>query len=384
MRRLQTGITRWILLFAALLLLWWTLRAVSATEVWQVLRQLQPRELLALVAVNALVLFTLCARWWIFLYAQGHRIPFLRLVGYRLTAFGISYFTPGPHFGGEPWQIYAVSRRHNVPYADSIAAVTLDKLVEMLVNFAFLCAGVLFLLQHPLLLGDGSGAAESATAANGAQELLPQLILYVLLLLCIPLALLFAYRQGYHPVSGLLGRIYKRNPPTPALPAWLQTIGHSEAQISRLCRRQPGLWAAALCISVLSWCAVVWEFWLMSGALNLDLSVTQAILALVAARLAILLPMPAALGVLEAGQAWVMTGLGRGPAAGIGITLFIRARDTLLALVGIWLGGLGLWSLLRGRAQNPAGDMEHVITEADLQTDATRKKPLAPAEENAP
>jgi glycosyltransferase 2 family protein len=295
------------------------------------------------------------------LAAQGHTIPFLRLIGYRLTAFGISYFTPGPHFGGEPWQVYAVSQRHAVPYAHSIAAVTLDKVVEMLVNFAFLAAGVLFILQQQFMARapiwtNAAGRVSADTALDAPNWLFLQLIFYVLLLLSIPLGLLLAYRRNRQPISGLLRRIFVRWPgmgkPLTARP-WYQTIRQSEIQVSHLCHAQPKTLGGALLISIMSWCAVVWEFWLMTNMLGLELTVVQAMLALIAARLAILLPMPAGIGALEAGQVLVMVGLGLSPAAGIGVTVLIRARDTILALGGLWLGGLGLWALLRGRATAP-------------------------------
>lgn len=366
--------TRRLLFVAAIGLLAWSLSAVTAADVGQVLRELRPTELLALVLLNTLILATLSARWWLLLYAQGHTIPFLRLITYRLTAFGISYLTPGPHFGGEPWQVFVVARRHQVPYADSIAAVTLDKIVEMLVNFTFMMLGILFILQQqiqsPATLGwmgePGTEMAETATATDWAL----QLGIYVLILLAIPVALLLTYRRGRRPISGLLVRafgLWQRLRPKPqahlavgpnapntaiqplAHRAWFQTVRHSEAQITHLCRHQGRILLAAVIISAISWLGMALEFWLMTAVLGLALNPAQALLALLAARVAILLPMPAALGALEAGQSLVMTGLGRTPAAGIGLALLIRARDTLLALAGLWIGGFGVWNLLRGR-----------------------------------
>ncbi|MEX1018455.1 MAG: lysylphosphatidylglycerol synthase transmembrane domain-containing protein [Litorilinea sp.] len=372
------------MLALALALLWWTLAAVSAADVWQVLRQLQPREIVALLAVNSLILFTLCGRWWLFLYAQGHTLPFLRLVTYRLTAFGISYITPGPHFGGEPWQVYVVSRRHNVPYADSIAAVTLDKLVEMLVNFTFLAVGVLFILQQQIWspadlvwLGTGQATGLDDQAAAGANPL-PQTIFYVGFLLLLPLALLITYRRGNRPISTGLAwgaKMVRRvrmvgSSPTTHLDqmdqvGWWQTVYLSETQVIELCRRQVGILVAAFAISAVSWGGMVVEFWLMTTMLGLELGIAQAILAMLAARVAILLPMPAALGVLEASQALVMTGLGRAPADGIGLALLIRARDTLLAIAGIWIGGFGLWDILRGRTPHYPASVVPASLEAE-------------------
>ena len=60
-----------------------------------VLRRLTAVEIVVLIAANALVLLALNGRWWVILKAQGHRLPYLELAGYRLAAFGLSYFTPG-------------------------------------------------------------------------------------------------------------------------------------------------------------------------------------------------------------------------------------------------------------------------------------------------
>jgi hypothetical protein len=88
---------------------------------------------------------------------------------------------------------------------------------------------------------------------------------------------------------------------------------------------------------------MIGEYWLMTWMLGLGLSPVEAISALVAARVAILLPIPGGLGALEASQAFAMSSLGFGPAAGISMVVLIRSRDLLLALVGVWIGGVQIW-----------------------------------------
>ena len=114
------------------LLLLWVLRGVSLKDSWAVLARLGPVQLLILILANGLVLLTLSGRWWLILRAQGHSISYLTLAGYRLAAFGVSYFTPGPQFGGEPVQVYLVQRRHQVAHSTAMSAVTLDKSLELL------------------------------------------------------------------------------------------------------------------------------------------------------------------------------------------------------------------------------------------------------------
>jgi uncharacterized protein (TIRG00374 family) len=336
----MTGtLRRWLvrggLLAASGGLLWLTLRTVVWGEVWATLRRLGLAQLAALAVANGVVLATFSLRWWLLLYAQGYALPYPRLILYRLITFAVSYFTPGPHFGGEPLQVYLVAKRHDVPTPVATAAVVLDKVLELLVNFLFLAGGVLLILQRQLLPG----------------WLATQVLLAGTLLLLIPGLLLIALARGRHPLSGLLCRFeiaWHRLTGRPRAVLWTetsvyQTIYASETQSSVLCREQPRVLLLALAASLLSWLGIIGEFWLMTAVLGLELSPGGAITALVAARVAILLPLPAGLGALEASQALAMRSLGLTAAAGVSMSLLIRTRDVLLGLLGLWLGGVTLW-----------------------------------------
>lgn len=321
----------------ALALLWLTLRAVNLAEVWDYLRHLQPGQLLLLLAVNVAVLATFSARWWLLLYAQGYALPYHNLIAYRLATFAVSYFTPGPHFGGEPLQVYLVTARHKVPVSVSIAAVVLDKVLEMLANFTFLTLGVLFVLRLQVLPGVSD---EQMLAAS-------------LLLLSLPIMVLVALWLGWHPLSTVLGWIDRgwqrvagrrgRNPSALTESAFYRTVRQSEEQSTLLCRQHPFILLLALGASALSWAAIVAEFWFMTGVLGLGLTLPEAVAALLAARVAILLPLPAALGALEASQALAMRALGQSPAAGVSLSLLIRGRDVFLGVVGLLLAGAMVW-----------------------------------------
>lgn len=337
MRSLRRAWPSYLIAAAALAILWVVLRSVSLADAWAALRGLTVWELALLALANGVVLFTMTARWWYFLFTFGHRIPYLRLVSYRLAAFGVSYFTPGPHFGGEPLQVYLVSKQHQVPTPDSIAAVALDKVVEMLANFTFLVAGALVILYLQVL----------PPLAEG------QMIVYAVALLSLPVLLIAAMWHGVHPVSGFWrglqsfarrGRLGTPSDEAALLTGRFYTVTrHTEDQVIWLCQQRPAALAVALAISALNWAAVIGEFWLMTAVLDLNLSVGQAVMALVAARVAILLPVPAAIGTLEVSQVLVMGELGLNPALGISLSALIRARDVTLGLLGLWIGGSRLW-----------------------------------------
>ncbi len=329
---------QWLLLAAALGLLWLTLRTIPLTEVWAQLSQLRLDEIVLLVAANLLVLATFSARWWILLYAQGYAVPYHKLMGYRLATFAVAYFTPGPHFGGEPLQVYLVSQRHGVPPAASLAAVVLDKLIEMIFNFTFIVVGVLLVLQWQR--GPAPQLQVGPLAGFG-------------LLFLIPVGLLGALAMGRHPLSGPLvamlrvgekmgGGVGQAGTRRQQLRHFAVTLRESEELGSGLFRARPGLLAAAIGASLVSWIAIMGEFWLMTYILGLGLALPEALYALLAARAAILLPLPAAVGVLEASLALALASLGLPPAYGISLSLLIRGRDVLLGLAGLGLAGVYL------------------------------------------
>ena len=322
------------LFLLALLLFWWTLRALQLHDLRQLFQHLTLRNLAILVLVNLVVLITLCGRWWLFLAGAGYPIAFWRLLGYRTAAFAISYFTPGPHIGGEPLQVYLVSKRHGVPTAVAIATVTLDKLLEMVSNLLVLGAGLAFVLQQSILVN----------------ALSPKALYLAFGLVLLPLPALAALYYGRHALAHWLAPLHRRKgrPRDAAamstrLEEWLLTIAQSEAQISALWRNSPRLFLAACFISILSWGALVGEFWYMTSTLGLGLSLSGAVTLLLAMRVAMLLPLPAGLGAVEASLTVATGALGLPPVAGLGLGLLIRLRDVSLGIIGLWLGGGALW-----------------------------------------
>lgn len=309
---------------AAALLLALVLRSVSLGQVWSALHHLESGELVILLLVNGMVLLTLNGRWWLILRGQGYDLPFLTLLAHRLAAFGISYFTPGPHFGGEPVQVLLVEQSHGVPRTTAVAAVSLDKTLELLVNFTFLTLGVLVVLQSQLL---GMLVGWEAAVLAGS-------------LLLLPLLLLGLMWRGKRPFSALLAGAEWLWPRLGG-PAWRRLrrgVRESERQMTAFCRKRPWVLGQAFIVSVLSWLALLAEYWLLLRFLGVVLTPLQVVAMLTAARIAILLPLPGGLGTLEASQVLMLSLLGFPAAAGISVTLVIRMRDVLLGSLGLWWG----------------------------------------------
>ncbi len=304
------------------LLLWWALRTVPLTDLWDTLKQLRFWQIGVLLLINMLVLIAMTARWWVILRVEYPKIPFLKLVRYRLAVFGLSYFTPGPQVGGEPLQVIYLQRNHNVTFARATAVVIMDKLLEFLANF--------------ILLGIGlTAAVRVGLVTRGGTQALGSLIPLAAILLW-PLVHLVMLYRGRYPVSALMRAAMSLTKKQ----KWMRLIIVSERMAGAFTRRHPLALLTALGFSLLSWAGMAAEYFLMAGFLQAQLTAEQALAALTAALFAFLMPLPGGLGALEASQVYAMTAFGHSAAVGIGISLLMRARDILNGGLGLLLAGV--------------------------------------------
>ena len=313
------------------------LRRVPLDQVGAALRGLALWQIVVLLALNVLIVLSFSGRWWLILRALGQRVPYVRLSAHRLGAFGVSYFTPGTQFGGEPLQVYLIDEGHAAPLAIAITSVTLDKTIELLVNFSFLAAGVITLL---LAQGTILPVILPGQAAHGA-------LAFSALLLALPIAFLTAVWVGARPVGRFVALITRLVGNDDDLrPGWrarlrpaMARAGDALSAVDELAtaffRHHPRAVVLALLISVLSWMGMLAEYWLMAGFLGARLTLLQAIIALTAARIAFLLPLPGGLGALEASQTLALSALGLDAALGVSLALVIRGRDMLFGVIGL-------------------------------------------------
>lgn len=288
-------------------LLWAAIRDVRVLESLRLLAAIPVEALALLVAVNLLALVVFTLRWWIVLDGLGAQVPLPSACAYRLAAFGLSYLTPGPQVGGEPLQVLLLERRRGVARELAIASVALDRLIEVLMSIGYLLTAFVFL------------AVPSARALLVALLIPPTLYLATL-------------ASGRMPLSVLFDRLLSR------LPRVRELLRESERTAGAFCQRKPLHLGLALAVSLLSFGLMLGEYWLLAHALGMPLSFRGVVLGLTAARVAYLLFFPAALGVLEAGQIAAVSSLGFSPELAIGLTLFVRARDVLLAGAGLSWG----------------------------------------------
>jgi uncharacterized protein (TIRG00374 family) len=305
------------------LLLWWALRNVPLIEIWESIKQLKGWQILLLLFINAIVIALMAARWWIIVHADNQSVPFLPLVGYRLSVFGVSYFTPGPQVGGEPLQIIYLQKNYGLTYARATAAVIMDKLLEFLVNFLLLAVGAWAVFRVGLI------------PANGGRPVLS--LIGLAILLTWPLIHIILLYNGRFPVSTIL----RWQPFVPQRTNLVRLIMVSERMAASFCQRHFRAMLGAIGVSFLSVVGIVAEYVLMVEFLGMRLSPIQVFAALTALQLAFLMPLPGGLGALEASQVFALGAFGQPASAAISLTLLQRARDVLNGGLGLLLAGKG-------------------------------------------
>ncbi len=164
-------------------------------------------EILVILALNGFFYVIATLRWWVIIRADNKNVPYLPLLGVRISVFGVSYFTLGPQVGGEPLQVFALQRRYGLTYTHATATVLMDKLLEFMADFYLLAIGLTAILRVGVL-------AETRLQFSG------DLLLLAFLIFWPPIHLFLLYKRR-HPLSGLLRRlpvINKKSKPHPLSP----------------------------------------------------------------------------------------------------------------------------------------------------------------------
>jgi uncharacterized protein (TIRG00374 family) len=307
--------------FVLIVLLYFALRNVPLGEIWGTLRQLRPWQVAVLFGLNLFIYALITLRWWIIVRAENQRVAYFPLLLVRIAVFGVSYFTFGPHVGGEPLQVFYLQRKHKLTFTHATASVILDKLLELLANFFLLAVGLTAVFQAGILSTNGSNSWLSLSG---------------LVILCLwpPVHILLLYKRKY-PVSAILRGLpfIKKDSKV------VRFIAASERLAGTFCRRHLFSLLLAIATSLFAAVGMVSEFALIANFLDIRLTFWQTIAAWTAGWLSLLAPLPGGLGALEASQVFALGLFGVSAASAIGITLMMRGRDLLIGGLGLFLAG---------------------------------------------
>jgi uncharacterized membrane protein YbhN (UPF0104 family) len=212
-------------------------------------------------------------------------------------------------------------------------------------NLTFLAIGAWAMLAHGVV---GSGAA---AGSSGSQPWTVFLVPGALLV--VPVLYLFAAFAGKRPLSWLAGKLPRRLLGQGRLTRIEGFLASAESQVSAFLRRGGRSLALAVGFFALVWGVSLAEMWLTLRYLGVSASLREVLVLMAGSRLAFLLPLPGALGVLEATQVSLFELLGLPADSAGALLVYVRVRDLVLAAIGLLAAGTGTSRRVRRARPGP-------------------------------
>jgi uncharacterized protein (TIRG00374 family) len=299
------------LLLGGLALLVFLCRHLGLGELFAAVERADPARFLAFLALSTAVFLTYAKRWSIVLEAMGAGCPRLSLgtlLCFRAAEHAVSTLFPVAHLSGEPIRALLL-RRHGRDWSRSISTVAMDRMLEA---SASSIAGPIYVTVFFVANGARAGAA-----------------LWVMggMIACLALIVLF-YVHLYQGVT--LISFLERRGFLPPMRGHLETL---EADL-RAFVRTPSF-AKSLAVAFLAEALVIAELWMLTRAFAMPISLPTLVGVMVGMGVAQLLPIPAALGSLEATEVGVVSLAGGSASLGLAVGILVRLRETLWIVVGL-------------------------------------------------
>jgi uncharacterized protein (TIRG00374 family) len=319
------------LFFAGVALLAFLCVHVGLRDLAAAAERASPARLVVFLALSAATFLVYAKRWSIVLEAMGSRrphFPLARLLCFRAAGHAVSTLLPAAQLSGEPVRALLL-RRHGLEWARSVSAVTMDRLLE---TSASAIVGPIYLAAF--ILANGRGVAATPWVIGGMVAGLVLLALFYVHLYRGATLISWLARRGF--VSPLRGS--------------LETL---EADL-RAFVRTPSF-ATSLAAALLAEALLLAELWSLAWAFELAISLPTLAGVTLGMGVAQLLPIPAALGSLEATEVGIVSLAGGAAPLGLTVGLLVRLRETLWILVGlVTLYVEGLISPRLSISENPA------------------------------
>lgn len=285
-------------------------------------RGFSPRYMLPFLAATLGLWVAASYRWKVVLQGEGIRVPFWTLFRYRLMVFSISYLTPVARLGGEPFKVMLLKSQH-VKSSKSFASIVLDNFIGM--GFDAIIGGVLLIViffTSSLL----PSQIRATLLAAGVLVLVAVALMYFAL----------TRRKGVFSdvldVAGIITKLGGRK----FFLIVKRRVAAAELYIRGTLMRKPKKVLLVSFYAALSWPLTILQYKFALLMLGVDASVAQIVMSIAVMTFTSIIPIPASLGVQEAGQFSIFKLLGLNPHLGIALSFIIRLKDIIVLYLSFW------------------------------------------------
>lgn len=285
----------------------WVLRMVGWQEIKNVFLNFTGWQGLIILGLTVLMALVGTWRWKEILKREGTNISFKSLLNPYLAGFAVMFLAPVLLWGGEIFRSYILKERNSIPWSKGMASVIIDRILEWTANLTVIFfGGLIFLFMigfPPVKLG----------------------IIFTGLFLIFLAAISFFYFKCIKKES-IVAFFIRNNHKQP-----LET----EKEIFKFFQPQKTAMWKAFILSFLKSAIMCFRVWLLILFLGKSITILPALSILGFSYLAVMIPIPTALGSHEAIQTFAFNSLGLGISAATAFTMIIRGVELIIALVGV-------------------------------------------------
>ena len=287
---------------------------------------------LAIIITTGLICLVSIWQWKFILKTQGYNLSKFNLGKIWVAGFTIRYLTPATFLGGETFKIYSIKKKFSIPWEKSIAATLIEKLLS---GSIFLLFSILGIFSFFLLVGFPSlrRPADIGIIMGG-------IILFLVIGLSIFYFKVFKKESILRKLLRFFGMKNNKND---------EVILNIEKEIFSFFEPKKRWFWQGVGFAFLKHSLVLIRCFLIIFFLGGGVKILTAFAVYVFAGLAYFIPIPAALGTLDAAEAFAFGFLGLGSNMGTAFSLILRGAELLICLIGIvFLIKLGI-KLLEGK-----------------------------------
>ncbi len=275
---------------------------------------------LIIFLLSILTVFISSLKLKLILQDQGHTLTVLDSLKMWLSGFAISYLTPCALLGGEFFMVYFLRNSFNIPLDKSVSSVLADKILNGTLFFLFIIIGVsLFFLY-----------------GNFPSQLINYWVALIILFLFFVLSIFYfkilrkeSFLKWMLHFFGISETKIRHNHNG-------QMLLKAEKEIIRIFSLRRRIFWKALGLSFLRYFLLFFRAALIVFFLGEGIGVVKNLVVYGVTSLGLVVPLPAALGSLEAAGFFVFKNLSLDAAKGTIFAMTWRAADVILCILGLF------------------------------------------------
>lgn len=311
------GVSKIIKIFLAVVLSIGLLSYVGVSQLLQALLNIDLLYLLYLAGLAFMLIWVSCLKWQLFVNASGHECSIWRLMSYYTMSYFFNMFMPST-IGGDVARSYQLGKHLNC-YKSAFACTFIERLTGFL---AMSLVGAIFVLSGVQL-------------AKGIE-----LAAVVVALISVSISVVLYNRRLFNIIFSI-GLYVTRMCRLMRLAARLEGLCPKIFQAIDFARQRPWLLVKALVYSFAFHGLAAVNVYVVARAIGWhDVSLVDLCVVVPLVLLVSIVPLtPSGIGVQEGAFLYFLTRIGATQAQGLGIGLILRAKNTVIALVGgiIWM-----------------------------------------------